>query len=178
MRKWLTINTQAIREIWRMLSKLVLASVGFLGAFIVGLAIGGPSQKTEIVGEPITPGEIKVVQGDIIDARGYRYRLAPYDTPDITSAKCAVERSLGRKAKERLQAIVDAGGLNLTEISCSCRDGTQSIRECNGAELCGVLTAKGENVGTILIRGKLARPYYCGESNCPKRVGWCKGEPI
>lgn len=36
-----------------------------------------------------------------------------------------------------------------------------------------MLKANGEDVGQILIREGLARPFVCGNYQCPKRQPWC-----
>jgi endonuclease YncB( thermonuclease family) len=123
--------------------------------------------------EPINPGDVWVADGDTIRAHGKTYRLVGFDAPETARARCAAEQQLGARATERLQAIVNLGALDLTEVRCSCAPGTHGTRSCNFGRLCGKLTAKGEDVGTILIREGLARPFHCGEHRCPRRQGWC-----
>jgi len=122
--------------------------------------------------EPIAPAD-SVSDGDTIRAHGKTYSLVGFDTPEIENAKCAIERQLGAQAAARLQAIISRGNLSLTEAPCSCVPGTHGTRLCNRGRLCGTLTAKGENVGDILIREGLAHPFKCGKYRCPRRQGWC-----
>ena len=139
---------------------------------IVGLFFQ-TSSIAPLVAAPIGSNEIKVVDGDTIRAKGRSYRLVDFDAPETGRAKCDAERVLGQKAKERLQQLVDAGGLDLTEIVCSCPSSTLGTRNCNYGRLCGRLTAHGEDVGAILIREKLARPFICGKTTCPHSESWC-----
>ena len=39
--------------------------------------------------------------------------------------------------------------------------------------LCGTLTVRGQDVGTILIAEGLAERYVCGPTSCPPRKDWC-----
>jgi endonuclease YncB( thermonuclease family) len=127
------------------------------------------SPPTQIKG----PGSIQVVDGDTIRAKGLTYRLVGFDTPETVDAKCPQERALGIRAAARLRAIVAQGSLNLVEVTCSCMPGTHGTRFCNHGRRCGTLKAKGEDVGRILIREGLARPYVCSSYQCPKRQPWC-----
>ena len=123
--------------------------------------------------EPMTPDAILVDDGDTIRVAGKTYRLVGFDAPEIDRAKCAGERELGDHAKGRLQEIIGMGALDLAEVECSCSPGTHGTRFCNFGRLCGALKARGEDVGTTLIREGLARPFHCGKNRCPKRLGWC-----
>jgi endonuclease YncB( thermonuclease family) len=107
--------------------------------------------------EPIDKGEIHISDGDTIFARGRVFRLVGFNTPETFKARYAEERALGVKAHRRLQQLVDGGGLDLTEVRCSCRPGTEGTRECNFGRACGVLKAKGVDVGRTLISEGLVR---------------------
>ncbi len=124
--------------------------------------------------QPISPQEIWVADGDTIAAHGKTYRLVGFDTPETgDKAKCAKERALGERAAALLREIVNQGGLDLTEVRCACDPGKEGTRWCNWGRSCGTLTAKGVNVGKILIGEALARPFHCGKYRCPKRQPWC-----
>lgn len=117
---------------------------------------------------------IAVVDGDTVDVGGVRYRLVGFDAPETRSAQCGSERQLGNKASDRLRALIAEGGILLTPISCSCRPGTlEGTPSCNYGRRCAKLTSHGEDVGAIMIREGLARPYVCGATSCPRRQSWC-----
>jgi endonuclease YncB( thermonuclease family) len=88
-----------------------------------------------------------IVDGDTIRAHGRTYRLVGFDAPETMNAKCTAERELGERAARRLKEIADLGGLDLTEVTCSCLPGIRGTRFCNHGRLCGALTARGEDVG-------------------------------
>jgi endonuclease YncB( thermonuclease family) len=131
---------------------------------------------TSAAAEPIGTSEIHVSDGDTIFARGKVYRLVGFNTPETFKARCAEERALGVKAHKRLQQLVDAGGLDLTEVRCSCAAGTEGTQRCNFGRSCARLKAKGVDVGRPLIKEGLAEVYICGERSCPKRRDWCGGK--
>jgi endonuclease YncB( thermonuclease family) len=116
-----------------------------------------------------------VSDGDTVFARGKVYRLVGFNTPETFKARCAEERALGVKEHKRLQALVNGGGLDLTEVRCSCQPGTEGTRFCNYGRSCGILKAKGVDVGRTLIREGLAERYICGARRCPRRREWCAG---
>src|SRR5262245_31080287 len=123
--------------------------------------------------EAIGSRDIPVADGDTIFANRKTYRLVGFDAPETDRAKCDAERILGQKAAERLRALISQGGLDLTEVRCSCVPGTHGTRLCNYGRSCGILKAKGVDVGQTLIREGLARPYVCGTYRCPRRQGRC-----
>src|SRR5262245_62014826 len=123
--------------------------------------------------EPVAQADISILDADTIKTQGKTYRLVGFDAPELARAKCAIERQLGAQAIARLQAIISKGDLDLKEVACSCAPGTRGTRLCNLGRLCGMLTAKGEDVGDDLVRAGLARPFKCGKYRCPRRPGWC-----
>jgi endonuclease YncB( thermonuclease family) len=132
-------------------------------------------EPTTTVPTKIPSRTIQVVDGDTIRTNGLRYRLVGFDAPETIDAKCPKERVLGERATARLKAIVTVSrhSLQLTEVRCSCPPGTEGTQSCNFGRRCGLLKANGEDVGQILIREGLARPYVCGSYGCPKRQPWC-----
>jgi len=114
------------------------------------------------------------LDGDTIHAHGHTYRLVDFDAPETDRARCEAERVLGQRASHRLRQLVNAGGLDLHEIRCSCPEGTHGTQACNYGRRCGTLKAHGRDVGMILIGEGLARserPRPRSVSRA-KAVGW------
>jgi endonuclease YncB( thermonuclease family) len=125
--------------------------------------------------EPITVEEITVVDGDTIDARGARFRMIGYDTPEVSTPLRkvgAAERALALRAKARVGELLRSGLLDLTEVRCSCTDKKIQQGKCNRGRKCGILTVNGENIGKALIAEGLAVEFVCGPTSCPKMPDW------
>jgi len=124
--------------------------------------------------EPITPAEITVVDGDTIDARGVRFRMIGYDTPEVSTPRRkvgAAERASAERATARFRELLKSGPLDLTEVRCSCPESRILNGTCNRGRKCGVLTLNGENIGKTLIAEGLAVEFICPTS-CPKMPDW------
>jgi endonuclease YncB( thermonuclease family) len=130
---------------------------------------GGPA-------EPIEPGAIEVIDGDTIRAYGVAVvPLVGIDAPETgLRSRCESERTKGALASRRLRMLVAGGGLDLTDVACSCPAGTQGTLRCNYGRDCAVLTVRGKDVAEIMIGEGLARRYVCSATRCPKREGWCE----
>jgi endonuclease YncB( thermonuclease family) len=102
---------------------------------------------------------IRVVDGDTVDIDDVAYRLTGYDTPETYMPRCAYEKDLGQKATDRLQELVSS--VETVRIEPSHRE------EYHGRELAAMIVGR-RDVGTILIREGLARPYSGGA-----RKSWC-----
>ena len=102
--------------------------------------------------EPISPGAIQVIDGDTISARRQTVRLVGFDSPEGgMNARCEAERTLAARASTRLRQLIAAGGLDLSQVACSCLPGTEGTTACNYGRSCGVLNAAGKDVGELLI---------------------------
>lgn len=89
-----------------------------------------------------------------------RVRLMNVDTPEIHSL-CESEIKLAEKAKNRLADLLPIGS-------------TVELRNIKDDKYLGridayVLTNTGQDIGSILIKEKLGRPYDGG-----KRESWCQ----
>jgi micrococcal nuclease len=122
---------------------------------------------------PLDPGQVEVLDGDTIRIAGETFRLVGFDAPETYRARCPSERDLGNGATFRLRQLVADGGLDLERIACSCPTGTEGTLRCNYGRSCGILSARGEDVGALLIAEGLARAYVCGRTSCPTRKAWC-----
>jgi endonuclease YncB( thermonuclease family) len=67
--------------------------------------------------EPIQPPDMRVIDGDTIEARGVVFRMVGYDAPEIASRGWHKvgpdEKALGLLAKERFQELINSGDLDL-----------------------------------------------------------------
>jgi len=122
---------------------------------------------------PVNSGQVEVLDGDTIRIIGETFRLVGFDAPETYRAQCPSERELGNRATFRLRQLVADGGLDLERVPCACRTGTEGTPRCNYGRSCGVLRARGQDVGALLITEGLARTYVCGRTSCPAREPWC-----
>jgi micrococcal nuclease len=166
---------------------LVALAIGLAIATVLALAYRVQSGVSSLAAKPplpmivrgasdaaITPGEITVVDGDTIRAKGRTIRLVGFDAPESDNrASCPQERETAGRATARLRSLVSGGGLELRLVPCACPPGTEGMRECNFGRACGTLTTGGRDVGAILIAERLAKPFICGATSCPRRQPWC-----
>jgi endonuclease YncB( thermonuclease family) len=127
--------------------------------------------------EPITPDEIRVIDGDTIRLQHQKpdVRLVGFNAPETRRALCDAERDLGGKATARLRDLVRSSKLDFEFVACSCSPGTEGTPVCNYGRRCGTLKANGRDVGAILISENLAVPFACGQTRCPPTPKpWCK----
>ena len=153
------------------MSRLTAIALAIIGAavalFLVAvIVLAAASAQT---------GTITALDGDTVISNGKTYRLIGFDVPEPGDrAECEAERALGEKAKARLRTLINRGGVELTEVRCACLSGTQGTWFCNGGRSCAILKVRGRDVGSILIREGLARPFACWKYQCPMRQSWCR----
>lgn len=94
-------------------------------------------------------------------------RLVGFNAPETLRAQTPTELTMGEEATARLEELVRGGDLDLTYVPCACRPGTEGTFKCNYGRKCGILKAKGVDVGATLISEWLAVPYVCGKTKCP-----------
>ena len=141
-------------------------------------AIAVQQPPTVITPGAITPSRILVLDGDTIriDGRKPDVRLVGFNAPETSRAECKGERDLGEAATRRLQQLVNGGSLDLRYVACNCSPGTEGTQRCNYGRRCGVLKAGGRDVGSILVAEKLAAPFHCSGTSCPRTPRpWCRG---
>ncbi len=112
---------------------------------------------------PICAGSNRVtciVDGDTIWYRGTKIRIADIDTPEVSRPACPREAAIGRRATERMQALLNAGAFTLAPGS----DGRDADRF--GRKL-RVVMRGGASLGETLIAEGLA------ESWGGPRIAWC-----
>lgn len=123
-------------------------SLRYLAAVLVSLFLTTPASAQQ---------SARVVDGDTISVRGESIRIVGLDAPEI-HGRCPRETTIARRARDRMAQLV-AGGVLLE------RHG----RDRYGRTLAIVRDRAGRDVAQILIRERLARPYY-GRG---RRQGWC-----
>jgi endonuclease YncB( thermonuclease family) len=110
---------------------------------------------------PAQAAATRAIDGDTIEISGETIRLLNIDTPEIRHAQCDAERRLGLVAKQRMQALLDAGALTIR------RGDAGRMTDKYGRTL-AVVAVDGEDIGTILIAEGLARPWT------GRRRPWCQ----
>jgi endonuclease YncB( thermonuclease family) len=136
------------------------SALGLVLALVAGI---GPGHA-----DPITSAEIRVIDGDTIEAHGFRYRMVGYDTPETAATWREIgpdERAVGTIAKERFQELINP---------CACPQRKVAAGLCNHGRKCAILTLNGKNIGDSLIAEELAVPFVCGRTKCPKMPNWPK----
>jgi endonuclease YncB( thermonuclease family) len=118
---------------------------------------------------------IEILDGDSIRSGQQVYRLVGFNTPESgDDAQCERERSLAARATRRLRDLVTGAEIDLRRVPCGWPRGTEGTGQCNYGRLCGTLTVRGRDVGTILIAEGLAERYVCGSASCPPHKRWCQ----
>jgi endonuclease YncB( thermonuclease family) len=150
---------------------LALAAIGFI-AVVQWVEGGGRPHAATFATAPAVPDVQSasfaacgdgarincVVDGDTFWIGGTKIRIAEFDTPELSPPRCDYERQLGLKAKNRLQALLNAGPFTLASID---RD------EDNYGRTLRVVQRDGVSIGDTLINEGLARPWI------GHRDPWC-----
>lgn len=125
--------------------------------------------------EPVASNRVTVIDGDTIKVE-LVVRLVGFNAPETQRAETETESTMGKEAAARLEQLVRGGELDLTFVRCACRPGTEGTMACNYGRMCGILKAKGVDVGATLISEWLAVPFVCGETACPKTPNIWRGK--
>ncbi|MFC3440164.1 thermonuclease family protein [Sphingobium rhizovicinum] len=99
-----------------------------------------------------------VVDGDTFWFQSVKYRIADIDTPETHGPECAAEGALGKRATDRLQALMNAGPFSLENAD---RDTDRYDRKLR------VVTREGQSIGDQLVAEGLARTWD------GRRHPWC-----
>ena len=117
---------------------------------------------------------IEVVDGDTVRVDGQLTRLVGYDAPEVGErARCETEKRLGEAATRRLTDLIANSSVDFRLLTCSCRPNLIGTERCNRGRACGTLLVNGRDVGEILIREGLGKPFICRRYSCPNRQPWC-----
>lgn len=113
---------------------------------------------------------IQMIDGDTLKValRGWRaptpeerVRLSGIDAPEIRHAACAAEKALGEKARAFAVTKLPPGAIVKVML-------TQLDRDSFGRLLARVSDKAGNDLGAMLVRAGLARPY-----DGKHKPGWC-----
>lgn len=100
-----------------------------------------------------------VVDGDTFWFRGKKIRIADIDTPELSPPRCAHEAQLGKAAKNRLLALLNAGRFSLAAPE---QDEDRYRRKLR------IVYRDGQSIGDALVAEGLARRWegfrrsWCG----------------
>jgi micrococcal nuclease len=103
-----------------------------------------------------------VVDGDTFWLQGEKVRVADINAPETTQAACPCEAVLGDRAKLRLVALLNSGGVELVPVDRERDRYGRLLRE---------VRRNGRSLGAVLVAEGLAEPWRGRRSN------WCAGEP-
>lgn len=141
-----------------------------------GPTVAQPSQPTP-QGRTLRSSDVRVIDGDTVDISGQaaNVRLVGFNTPETWRPQCDNELAVGQRATARLNQLVrGASSIEFRRVACSCRPGTEGTDQCNFGRQCGSLFVDGVDVGTTLIRERLAVPFRCSATRCPRSPRpWC-----
>ncbi|MDP2130739.1 MAG: thermonuclease family protein [Erythrobacter sp.] len=132
-------------------------------AAAVGMRTGASPLDRERAQFSLCSGPVRVtcvVDGDTIWYRGTKIRIADLDTPEVSNPGCANEAAMGRRATQRLQALLNAGPFSLDPNP----DGRSEDKYGRSLML---VTRGGESLGAVLVDEGLAEEWGGA------RVAWC-----
>jgi micrococcal nuclease len=110
---------------------------------------------------PVCAGRVRVtciVDGDTFWLDGVKIRLSDINTPEIGQPECAAEAALGRRATNRLAALLGAGPFTLARDG---RDEDQYGRKLR------VVERDGHSLGAQMVAEGLAHDWW------GRRESWC-----
>jgi micrococcal nuclease len=126
-----------------------------------------PATATEVISGPYAGRVTNVIDGDTLEVRVMVWlgqevvthvRIAGIDTPE-KHGKCQREKDLAEQARARTEQLLADSEVALYDIQNDKYGGRVRAR---------VVTSSGEDLGQLLIKSGLARPYK-GEARQP----WC-----
>lgn len=128
---------------------------------ILGLTVCTPAVAVPAVVDYVVDGDTFAARVNVSKdvAINTRVRIMDIDTPEI-HGKCTSEINQARQAKEKLTGLIPKGAI--VEL--------KNVKDDKylGRVDADVFLPDGKNVGQIMVREKLARPY-----DGSRRAGWC-----
>jgi micrococcal nuclease len=129
-----------------------------LGAVPLAVAVDREQAQFSLCSGPVRV--TCVVDGDTIWYQGEKIRIADLDTPEVGKPGCANEAAMGRKATQRLQALLNAGPFSL-------EPNTFGASEDKYGRSLMLVTRGGTSLGDVLVAEGLAERW-----GGPRR-DWC-----
>jgi micrococcal nuclease len=108
----------------------------------------------------VAPRVTCVVDGDTFWLQGEKIRLSDINAPETAQPGCAFEAALGQRAKLRLVALLNQGGIELVATGRDRDRYGRLLREVRHG---------GRSLGATLVSEGLAEPWR------GKRSDWCAG---
>ena len=131
--------------------------VAIFGVFVCWASYAVPAVVDYVLDGDTVAARVGVADGVDITVR---VRLINVDTPEM-NGKCASESKMARRARGRLEKLLPRGAkIELRNIKDD---------KYLGRIDANVILFDGRDVGDVLVRENLARPY-----NGEKRKSWCK----
>ena len=130
--------------------------------FILCMFMSGVASAVPAVVDYVLDGDTVAAQVNLAPDVGVtvRVRLRNVDTPEL-SGECDDEINMANRARDRVRTLLPRG--TVVELENIKDDKYLGRIDAN------VFLSDGRDVGNILVRENLARPYNGG-----KRAGWCK----
>lgn len=130
--------------------------------FILCMFMSGVANAVPAVVDYVLDGDTVAAQVNLAPDVGVtvRVRLRNVDTPEL-SGECDDEINMANRARDRVRTLLPRG--TVVELENIKDDKYLGRIDAN------VFLSDGRDVGNILVRENLARPYNGG-----KRAGWCK----
>lgn len=116
-----------------------------------------------LIPAPALATTLEAIDGSTFTYNGEIFRIANIYTPDMTAGECDAERRLGKVAKARLDQLLLSGRINIQRGDPL--GGTD--KNAKGQSL-GTVVINGSDIGTMLIREHMARPWN------GTAASWCK----
>lgn len=138
-----------------------LRGLGHQGGAAASVLQAGPQDRESARFTLCRGGSIAacVVDGDTIWYRGVKIRVLDINAPEISHPQCNSEEDLGLKARDRLQALLNAGPFTLE--SRGARDADRYGRKLRA------ITRGGRSLGAVLVDEGLAEEWT------GRRRNWC-----
>lgn len=154
------------RRVWQ----IVVGTFAALGFVVFVDIVWSLQQRAGEKYAIVHADDIRVIDGDTVEAHGRVLRLLDIDAPETRRAACDAERAAGEIASLRLQLLLrtaQGGRVGIDPDGRVDRWGRALVR----------ITDDGRDLGAILVAEGLALPWLTGRAAKAERLAhWC-GRP-